>query len=76
MDVSFWFKAIRYQVKSAFFDILETLQVKSFQSKTADGTHKTETFYVKMSRNEAIFDGFSPTKEDIVHDLPVDDEET
>ena len=56
------------------------LQVKSPPSKTAAGTHKTETFliprvlYVRMSRKESIFDGMS-TKEDIVDDFPVDDED-
>ena len=44
------------------------------------GTHKKETFpiprvmYVSMSRKEDTFDGLSPTKEDIVDDFPVDDE--
>ena len=28
-----------------------------------------------MSRKDAIFDGLSPTKEDIVDDFPVDDKE-
>ena len=47
----------------------------------AAGTHKTETFpmpmvmCVRMPRKEAIFDGLSPTKEDIVDDFPVEDEE-
>ena len=56
------------------------LQVKSPCSETAAGTHKSETFpiprvlYVWMSRKEAIFDGNS-TKEDIVDDLHVDDED-
>ena len=46
----------------------------------AAGTHKKETFpiprflYVRMSRNEVKFDGLY-TKEDIVDDLPVDDED-
>ena len=63
-----------------FRDVFETLQVKRPLSKTADGTHKMETFpiprvlYVMMYRKDAIFDGM-PTKEDIVDDLPIDDEE-
>ena len=52
------------------------LQVKSARSKTAAGTHKTETFpiprvlIVGMSRDEAIFEGLS-TKEAIVDTIPV-----
>ena len=44
-------------------------------------THKTETYpiprtlYIMMSRKEAIFYGLSHTTEDIVDDLPVDDDE-
>ena len=63
----------KYQVKSAFFDILETLQVKTPRSKTAAGTHKTETFpilrviYIRMYRKESI--------EDTVDDLHDEDEE-
>ena len=56
------------------------LQVKSPRSETAARTQKIETFpiprvlYVRISRKEAIFDGMS-TKEDIVDDLPVDNED-
>ena len=81
IDILFQQKASRYQVKSAFFDIFETLQVKSPRSETASGTHKTETFpiprvlYVRMSRKEDIFDDMYPTKEDIVDDLHADDED-
>ena len=31
--------------------------------------------YVRVSSNEAIFDGLSPQKEDIVHYFPVDDDD-
>ena len=63
-----------------FQDVFETLQVKSPSSETASGTHKTETFtiprviYVMMTRKEAIFDCLS-TKEDIVDDFPVENED-
>ena len=46
----------------------------------AAGTHKTETFpiprvlFFGISRKEAIFDGLS-TKEDIIDDFPVDNED-
>ena len=56
------------------------LQVKSPCSETAAGTHKKDTFpiprvlIIRISRNKAIFDGMY-TKEDIVDDLPVDDED-
>ena len=65
-----------------FRDVFETMQVKSPRSKTASGTHKTETFpipkvlYVRMSSKEAIFYGLSPTKDDIVDDLPANDEDS
>ena len=57
------------------------LQVKRPHSKTASGTHKTETFpiprvlYVRMSRKEDIF-YFMSTKEDIVDDFPVENEDS
>ena len=56
------------------------MQFKSARSETAAGTHKTENFpiprvlMVRMSSKEAIFDGLS-TKEYIVDDFPVDDED-
>ena len=73
----------RKQISSQerLFRFFETLQVKSPRSETAAGTHKTETFpitrviYIRTSRKEAIFYGLSQTKEDIVDDLPADDED-
>ena len=61
-------------------DVFETLQFKSARSKTTARTHKTETFplprvlMVRMSRNEAIFDGLS-TKQDIFDALSVENED-
>ena len=80
IDVSFRRKASRYQVKSTFFEIFETLKVKSPRSETAAGTHKTETFPIPrflcviMSSKEAIFYVLS-TKEDMVGYFPIDNED-
>ena len=57
-------KQANIKSRAPFFEIFETLQVKSPRSKTASGTHKTETFpiprvlYIRMSRKEAIEDTF------------------
>ena len=51
------------------------------RSETAAGTQKIETFpiprvlYVRMYRKEDVFDRLSPTREDIVDDYSVDDED-
>ena len=63
-----------------FWDVFETLQVKSAHSETAARTHKTETFpiprvlMIRVSRKEAIFAGLS-TNEEIVDAFHVDDED-
>ena len=76
------FEAKQADIKSIapLLDVLETLQVKIPRSETAAGTHKTETFliprviYVRMFRKGLIFDVLS-TKENIVDDFPVDNED-